>query len=106
VGIAGHRRRQLVVELDGERHALRLGDGLEGLEHVVAELGERDAGDVELHGVGLDLGQVEDVVEELEQVAARAADDVRVLDLALGQVAVGVVLELLGEDEQAVERRA
>jgi hypothetical protein len=57
-------------------------------------------------GVRLDLREVEDVVEQLEQVAARRADDARVLDLPRGEVAVRVVLELLGEHEQAVEGRA
>ena len=33
------------------------------------------------------------------------ADDARVLDLGVGHGVVGVVLELLGEDQQAVERR-
>ncbi len=71
---------------------------LSSREHELAEL--------ELHCVRLDLGEVEDVVQQLQQVAARGADHARVLHLALGEVAVRVVLELLGEHEQAVQRRA
>ena len=62
--------------------------------------------ELEVDRVRLDLGEVEDVVEELEQVDAGGADDVGVLHLARGEVALGVVLELLGEHQQAVERRA
>ena len=79
VRVGDDRRRAAVVELDGERQALAVGDRLEGLQHAVAQLGERELADLELDGVGLDLGQVEDVVEELEQVDARGADDVGVL---------------------------
>ena len=39
-----------------------------------------------------------------KQVFARSADDACVLDLGIGHGVLGVVLELLGEDQQAVER--
>ena len=52
------------------------------------------------------LREVEDVVDEDEQVVARAVDGARELDLPGGQVAVRVLGQLVGEDEQAVERRA
>ena len=54
-------------------------------------------------GPGFDFGQFEDAVEEFEEVVARGADDACVLDLGVGHVVFGVVFELLGEDEQAVE---
>ena len=104
--IGRDRRRQRVVEVDGEREALVVRERLERLEHGVAQLGERELGDLDVDRVRLDLGEVEDVVEEREEVHARGADDVRVLDLALREVPVGVVLELLGQHQQAVERRA
>ena len=55
---------------------------------------------------GLDLRQVENVVDQLEQVLAAGADRADVV-AALGLVAVvGVADEQLGEAEDAVERRA
>ncbi|GAA3067997.1 hypothetical protein GCM10020254_09660 [Streptomyces goshikiensis] len=58
---------------------------------------------VDVHLAGLDLRQVEDVVDQLEQVRAGGVDDARVLDLLGGEVAGGVLGEQLGEDQQAVE---
>ena len=52
------------------------------------------------------LAKSEDAVEEVQQLLAGSADDARVFDLRVGHVVVGVVFELLGEDQQAVERRA
>ena len=43
--------------------------------------------DLQLHSAGLDLGQVEDVVDQREQVPARAADVVDVLELLLVELA-------------------
>jgi len=70
------------------------------------QLPDRERGHVDRNGARLDLCQVEDVVEQIQQVLARAPDDARVLDLRVGHVVVGVLLELGGEDQQAVERRA
>ena len=61
---------------------------------------------LELHAPGLDLGQVEHVVDQLQQVVAGLVDDVRMLDLLLAEVAGDVVAQLLAEDQDAVERRA
>ena len=59
-----------------------------------------------VHLAGLDLGQVEDVVDQLEQVGAGAVDRLRELDLPVVEVAVGVVGQQLRQDQQRVERRA
>ena len=91
------------VELEGE--PLLLGDRRERpLER--GELGrDRDVGDVDVHPPGLDLREIEDVVDQAEQVRARLVDRLRELDLLLGQVPVRVVAEQLREDQQRVERR-
>ena len=62
--------------------------------------------DVDRHRARLDLGQVEDVVDQREQVGAGGVDGLGELDLLGGEVALGVLGEQLGEDQQAVERRA
>jgi hypothetical protein len=53
-------------------------------------------------GAGLDLGQVEDVADQVEEVGAGAVDGAGELDLLGAQVAVGVLGELLAEDEDAL----
>ena len=61
--------------------------------------------DVHRHGARLDLGEVEDVVDQVEQVGAGAVDGLGEPDLLGGQVPLRVLGQDLGEDEQAVERR-
>ncbi len=68
--------------------------------------GERRLADVERDRAGFDLGQVEDVVDQPEQVGARVVDGVGELDLLVGQIALGVLGQQLRQDQQAVQRRA
>lgn len=88
---------------DGEVETLLRGHRLERRLDVVEELLQRDALRIEVHLVGLDLRQVEDVVDQLEQVAPGRVDDARVLDLLGREVAGRILGEQLGEDEQTVE---
>ena len=78
-------------------------DVLELAQEVVVHPSDRDLGHLRGRGARLDLGQVEDAVEQAQQIAARREDDPRVLDLDVGHVVFRVVGQLLGEDEQAVE---
>ena len=48
---------------------------------------QRDVARLDRHLAGLDLGQVEDLVDQRQQVAARRVDRLRVLDLLVGEVA-------------------
>ena len=61
---------------------------------------------VDLHLARLDLGQVEDVGDQRQQVGARLVDRAGELDLLVGQVLRRVVGQQLGQDQQRVERRA
>ena len=72
----------------------------------VEQVGEEDLLGLDRHRARLDLREVEDVADEVQQVGAGAVDGARELDLLAGEVAVGVVAELLAEDQDAVERRA
>ena len=89
-----------------EVEPLRLGHVPEGALDVVVQVGEPQLADVDDHRARLDLGQVEDVVDQRQQVVARRVDRLGELDLLGRQVAVGVLGELIGQDQQAVERRA
>ena len=72
----------------------------------VAQAGERDLLGLDRDRAGLDLREVEDVVDEVEQVGAGRVDIAGEIDLLGQEVAGGVVGQLLAEDEDGVERRA
>ncbi|MNJ38136.1 hypothetical protein D3C77_329770 [compost metagenome] len=55
---------------------------------------------------GLDLGDVEYVVDQVEQVIACRIDRLGKLDLLLAEVVLRVLRQQLGEDQRTVERRA
>ena len=99
-------RRQVVGELDVERQVLGLGHVPEVAVDVVAQAGEGDLLDLDRDRAGLDLREVEDVVDEVQQVGAGRVDVAGELDLLGGEVAGRVLGELLAEDEDGVERRA
>ena len=86
--------------------ARSLRDVLELAEQRVAKVVDDGGGQVGDDRARLGLREIEDVVEQLEQVATRCEDHARVFDLPVGHRLVRVVLELLGKDQQAVQRRA
>ncbi len=96
-GVGG--RRDLEVQAAGSGQ--RAERGFDVVEQVTQL--ERLGGDV--HLAGLDLRQVQDVVDQLQQVGAGRVDDGRVLDLLGGQVPVRVLRQQLREDQQRVQRR-
>ncbi len=58
---------------------------------VFDQAGEGEPLGVDVRLPGLDLGQVQDVVDQLEQVRAGGVDDVGVLDLLGGEVSLQVL---------------
>lgn len=78
----------------------------ERASHGFQEVGGQDFLGIHGHGSRLDLGEVEDVADQIQQVGARAMDGARKFDLLGRQIAVGVFGELLAQDQDAVERRA
>ena len=61
----------------------------------VQQIGEEDLLDIHRDRAGFDLGQVEDVANQIEQVRPRAVNSTGELDLPGRQIAVGIVAELL-----------
>src|SRR5688572_7413625 len=105
--LVGNRAaRQLRIQVDRQAEVLVARDLLEAALQVVGDRRELHRADVERDHAGLDLRQVEDVVDQREQLAAGAMDGLRELDLLRAEVGVDVVRQELGEDQQAVERRA
>ena len=61
---------------------------------------------VDRDGAGLDLGEIENVADQVQQIGSGAVNGAGELDLLRHQVAVGVFRKLLPEDQDAVQRRA
>src|SRR5207342_660152 len=89
--VGADRQWQGFVEIDLESQALFRRQLAEGTLHVLLEAGHRHVADLDRDGAGLDLGQVENVVDEIEQVGARAMYGARKLDLLVAEVALLVV---------------
>ena len=104
--VGGDRAAEPRVEVGGEGELARLGDVAEVPLERLAQAGERHLLALDGDRARLDLREVEDVADQVQEVGAGAVDRLRELDLLRRQVAVGVVAELLAEDQDAVERRA
>ena len=104
--VGGNRRRQARPQVDGELQLRGLGDVPERPLQERRKLGEGPIRDLQSDSSRLDLRKVEDVVDQTQQVGARRANDRRVLGLLRKQVSLGVVGQLLRQDQQAVERGA
>ena len=73
---------------------------------MLAEVAEADLGDLQADRAGLDLGEVEDVVDEREKIRAGGVDRLRELALLVREVAFRVLGQELRQDQQRVQRRA
>ena len=91
---------------DVERQLAVFGFVPERARHGVEQVGEEDFLGIDRNGAGLDLGQVENVADQVEQVGAGAVNGAGELDLLGRQVAVGVLGQLLAQDQDRVQRRA
>ena len=85
--VAGERARQRIVDLDLEGQVLRLGEVVERSFDTVAKRREGDLLGFDGDRAGLDLREVEDVVDERQQVGAGRMDVLGELDLLRRQIA-------------------
>ena len=106
LGVGDDAAAEARIEFQIERKVTSLRLVPERPRHRVEQVRQVELLGVDRDGAGLDLRQVEDVADEVQQVAAGAVDGARELDLLVGEVAVGVLAQLLAEDEDRVERRA
>src|SRR5262245_28234475 len=104
LGIGGDGASQVGIEVDLERQLPRVGLVPERPRDHVNEIGKHDLFGVDRHGPGLDLGQIEDVADQVQEVGAGAVDGAGEVDLLGREVAVRIVAELLAQNEDAVER--
>ena len=72
---------------------------------VLGEIVEHDPADLDFHHSGLDLGEIENLVDQLQQIGARRMDRPRKFPLLVAESVFGIGKELR-ENEHAVQRRA
>ena len=93
----------VVTALDRQVEALAPGDGQQGGDHLGGDVGRPERALGQGHRGGLGLGQVQDVVEQLEQRLPRAAGQGDELGLPGAEL---LEPERLEHAQDAVERRA
>ena len=98
------RRRKVGVELHVEAKALLFRQRVEASLDELLDLGEANIRWIDVHLAGLDLRQIEHVVDKGKQIAARGENRLGELHLLRSEVAVLVLAEKPREDEEAVER--
>ena len=104
VGDYGPAEGRIHLHVEGE--AAILGLMPERACHHIQQVGEDDLLRVHRDRAGFDLRQVKDVADQVQQVSPGTVNRAGELDLPGGQIAVGVVGELLTQDQDTVERRA
>ncbi len=100
-----HRRRiRLHLYLEAQ-----LAVGGQRFEHAAQAIDQaRHAGVFRAHFklAGFDLGNIQDVIDQVEQVIAGRIDRLGKLDLFSAEVVLRVFRQQLGQDQRAVQRRA
>ena len=97
---------KLALLLDLETQATLASQWREHIAQAFQHARQRRALGAHLELAGLDLGDVEDVVDQVEQIVTGRIDRLGELDLFIVEVAGGVLRQQLGQDERAVQRRA
>ena len=77
---------------------------LDGLDDIVDQRPQSKRVEAQLHPPGFDLGKIEDVVDQREEVAARAEHPIERLDILLQ--CLRILPQHLGDTDDGVERRA
>ena len=103
LGVGEHGTRQERVEMRDKIHILGFGHVLEGARDIALQVFQPQFAAFHHHGAGFDLRQVENVVDEHEQVFARAVDGFGMLGLFGCEVPLHVLGQLVGQDEQRIQ---
>ncbi len=99
-------RRAVCRHLRGKGQVARADGRFQDAARLLDHVGDIDRLLLQLHAPGLDLGQVEHVVDKGQQVAGRLQDRVDVLRLLLVEAAEGLRLQQLREADDGIQRRA
>jgi hypothetical protein len=101
--VADQRQRRVAVDQAHQFQLLGVGGRGEDGQGVLQQVAQVERDMVEHQLAGLDLREVEDLVDDPQQVVGGLFDGAQVVELARGQFAF---LQQMGEAENAVERRA
>ena len=105
LGLVGVHRADVVGALDHQRVAVLLDQRLDDRLDVPDELADLERLQEQVHPAGLDLGEVQDVVDQPEQVLAGRVDPLEVREERLLVEVLGLLLEHLGVADDGVQRR-
>ena len=102
--LVGVDRAEVRPAIDDNTIAVLRRHRLDRLGHVLDQRRQRERFEMKLHSPRLDLGEVENVVDQREQVPARAEHPIERLDVLLQRL--GILPQHLGDADDGVERRA
>src|SRR5262249_48907857 len=105
-GLVGVDRAEIRRAIDHRAIGVLRRHRLDGLGDVLDRGHERERFEVKLHSPRFDLGEVEDVVDQGEQVACRAQHPIERLEFVLAFEIAGVLQQPLGDANDGVERCA
>src|SRR5687767_3554645 len=91
------KHRRLDLDLGSSRHRLERGDDL--LQHLT----DTDRLDRDRDPTGLDLRQIEDIIDQAQQVLTSAEHMLKPIDLAFIERVLSIALEQLGKSEDRVQ---
>ncbi len=101
--IADHRNRQVVRHAADDLHALAVGQLGEQVGDVLHQLAQVEVDPLELQLAGFDLGEIEDVVDDAQQMLAGLVDGICEAPLLRTERCAA---QQFGHPENAVHRRA
>src|SRR4051812_48364665 len=78
----------------------------EGSRYGLQQAGKRDLFSFNGDGARLNLRQIEYVADQVEEIGSGAMDGAGKLDLLVVEITLGIVTELLAQDQNAVQRCA
>ena len=97
--VGGHARRDLAHQ----GQPFFVGPGRHHLHHLLQMIVQREAGLFQFELRGFDLGEIEDVVDEIQQIVAGAAKDLHIFVLLRGK---GGLREQVGDAHDRIHRRS
>ena len=103
-GIGLEILRQMGVKGDGEPQSLDIRNRTERALEVVAQVSESYPMHIERDGPRLDLSQIQNIIDQHQEFRTRSMNGMGEFDLLGQQVAIGIVAQLSGQEQEAVER--
>src|SRR6266850_4704000 len=97
-----NRAPELCIDFEVEAQLACLRFMAEAALDGLAQLGKRQVEALDRDRARFDLGQIENVADQIQQIGARSVNRARELDLARGEVAFSVVAQLLAEDQNRI----